>query len=62
MIQRPSGDQSGEEWYVSPYVSSSAAPLARSTRQMDPAIATATDRPSGAHDGAHGVELGDGGK
>ena len=29
---------------------------------MEPAIATATDWPSGAHDGAHGVELGEGGK
>ena len=29
---------------------------------MEPDIATATDPPSGAHEGAHGVELGDGGK
>ena len=62
MIHLPSGDQSGIEWYFRPLVSSSAAPVAGSTFQMDPLMATAIDFPSGDHDGAQGVLLGAGGR
>ena len=62
MIQRLSGDQAGEEWYLVPRVSSVATPVAGSIDHMEPLMPTAIAVPSGDHAGAHGVELGAGGK
>ena len=58
----PSGEMSGSEWYFSLYVNSQACPVSGKTFQIDPLIATAIHSPSGDQSGAHGVELGAGGK
>ena len=58
----PSGEISGSEWYFSLYVSSHAWPVFGSTFQMEPLMATAIHSPSGDQSGAHGFELGAGGK
>src|SRR5205823_2965389 len=58
MMERPSGDQAGEPWYLRSAVSSVAAPLIGSTLQIEPLMPTAIHFPSGDHAGAHGVDPG----